>query len=288
MATTPTRRVSTTANAKMLSNYVPVYLMLRVYSDYMKSFRENMSDFLEAGLITDIEVGLGPCGELRFPSYPQNQGWVFPGIGEFQCYDKYLKSQFKEAATAVGHPEWELPDNAGTYNDTPEATEFFGENGTYLTEKGKFFLTWYSNQLLKQADEILEEANQAFLGCRVNLAAKVSGIHWWYKHYSHAAELTAGYYNLSKRDGYRPIARMLSRHYAILNFTCIEMRDSEQSENTKSAPEDLVQKDYCPEPEKYYHHPLLPLKKSKPKIPINNLLDATEPMELMRADFALQ
>ena len=50
----------------------------------MKSFRENMSDFLVDGLIIDIEVGLGPAGELRYPSYPQNQGWVFPGIGEFQ------------------------------------------------------------------------------------------------------------------------------------------------------------------------------------------------------------
>lgn len=43
-----------------------------------------MADFLEAGLISDIEVGLGPAGELRYPSYPQPQGWVFPGIGEFQ------------------------------------------------------------------------------------------------------------------------------------------------------------------------------------------------------------
>lgn len=43
-----------------------------------------MSDFLEAGTIVDIEVGTGPAGELRYPSYPQNQGWVFPGIGEFQ------------------------------------------------------------------------------------------------------------------------------------------------------------------------------------------------------------
>lgn len=57
---------------------------------------------------------------------------------------------------------------------------------------------------------------------------------WWYKSASHAAELTAGYYNLNDRDGYRPIAKMLSRHYAILNFTCVEMRDSEQSADAHS------------------------------------------------------
>ncbi|OVA13151.1 Glycoside hydrolase [Macleaya cordata] len=214
---------------------------IEIYSDYMKSFRENMEDFLKARLITDIEVGLGPAGELRYPSYPESQGWVFPGIGEFQCYDTYLKSEFQEAAMQAGHPEWELPDNAWEYNDIPESTGFFRSNGVYLTDRGKFFLTWYSNKLLIHGDQILDEANQAFVGCKLTLAAKVSGIHWWYKDKSHAAELTSGYYNLDDRDGYRPIARMISRHYAILNFTCIEMRDSEQSGEAKCGPEELVQ-----------------------------------------------
>ncbi|KAI3457248.1 hypothetical protein Pfo_013911 [Paulownia fortunei] len=214
---------------------------VEMYSDYMKSFRENMSDFLEAEAIIDIEVGLGPAGELRYPSYPETQGWKFPGIGEFQCYDKYLKQDFKAAAAKAGHPEWELPDDAGTYNNMPEETGFFRTNGTYLTEKGKFFLTWYSNKLIEHGDQILDEANKVFQGCRVRLAAKVSGIHWWYMDDSHACELTSGYYNLKDRDGYRPIARMISRHYGTLNFTCLEMRNSEQSAEAKSAPEQLVQ-----------------------------------------------
>ncbi|KAL3509637.1 hypothetical protein ACH5RR_029038 [Cinchona calisaya] len=214
---------------------------VQIYSDYMKSFREAMCDILEAGYITDIEVGLGPAGEMRYPSYPQSQGWVFPGIGEFQCYDKYLKADYKAAAEKAGHPEWDVPDNAGTYNDTPDKTEFFGANGTYLTEEGKFFLTWYSDKLIEHGDQILHEANKVFIGSKTRLAAKVSGIHWWYKDKTHAAELTAGYYNLDDRDGYRPLARMLSRHYATLDFTCLEMRDSEQSETAKSGPQELVQ-----------------------------------------------
>ncbi|KAG7022884.1 Beta-amylase [Cucurbita argyrosperma subsp. argyrosperma] len=214
---------------------------VEIYRDYMKSFRENMLDYLEDGLIIDIEVGLGPAGELRYPSYVENQGWVFPGIGEFQCYDKYLKMEFKEAAATAGHPEWELPENAGTYNDIPESTEFFRSNGTYQSDKGKFFLTWYSNKLLSHGDQILEEANRVFVGCKVKLAAKVAGIHWWYHTENHAAELTSGYYNLKTRDGYRPIARMLSRHHAILNFTCLEMRNYEHISRARSGPEELVQ-----------------------------------------------
>lgn len=75
----------------------------------------------------------------------------------------------------------------------------------------------------------------------VRIHNQVSGVHWWYKVDSHAAELTAGYYNLKVRDGYRTIARQLTRHDAILNFTCVEMRDSEQPEEAKSGPEELVQ-----------------------------------------------
>lgn len=90
-----------------------------------------------------------------------------------QCYDKYLKAEFLDATTSAGHPEGELPDNAEAYNDTPESTKFFASNGTYLTEKGKFFLNWYSNKLLGHGDQILEEANQIFSGYKVKLAAKV-------------------------------------------------------------------------------------------------------------------
>ena len=127
-------------------------------------------------------------------------------------------------------------------NDTPEDTGFFAaEGGTYLSEQGRFFLTWYSSRLIAHGDRVLDEANRAFLGCPVKLAAKVSGIHWWYRHPSHAAELAAGYYNLGGRDGYRPIARALARHDgAVLNFTCAEMRDSEQPAEALSSPERLV------------------------------------------------
>lgn len=36
-------------------------------------------------------------------------------------------------------------------------------------------------------------------------AGKIAGIHWWYFSQSHAAEVTAGYYNVYGRDGYLPV-----------------------------------------------------------------------------------
>lgn len=90
-----------------------------------------------------------------------------------QCYDKYLKQEFAVSAAKAGHPEWDLPDDAGTYNDTPAKTAFFAPNGTYSSEKGKFFLTWYSNKVIEHGDQILDEANKVFQGCKVAIAAKV-------------------------------------------------------------------------------------------------------------------
>lgn len=91
-----------------------------------------------------------------------------------QCYDKYLKKEFKEAATIAGHLEWDLPDDAGKYNDRPDSTKFFSKNGTYMAKKGKFFLTWYSNRLIRHEDQILDVANKTFQGCKLKPAAKVS------------------------------------------------------------------------------------------------------------------
>ena len=72
---------------------------------------------------------------------------------------------------------------------------------------------------------------------------QLSGIHWWYKTASHAAELTAGFYNPCNRDGYAPIAAMFKKHAAALNFTCVELRTTDQHEDFPEAmadPEGLV------------------------------------------------
>ena len=58
-------------------------------------------------VVTEVTVGLGPAGELRYPSYPEGDGrWRFPGVGEFQCYDGYMLADLKRVALAAGHPEW--------------------------------------------------------------------------------------------------------------------------------------------------------------------------------------
>ncbi|CAM6088063.1 unnamed protein product [Calypogeia fissa] len=215
---------------------------LEVYYDYMRSFRQEFDEFFEDGTITEIEIGLGACGELRYPSYPERLGWKYPGIGEFQCYDKYFQKNLMKAAVLRGHADWgHPPDNAGTYNSKPQDTDFFRDGGDYDSYYGRFFLRWYSQVLIEHGNSVLTLANLAFE--EMKIAAKVSGIHWWYKTASHAAELGAGFYNTAHRDGYLPIAQMLAKHNAAFNFTCVELSTLAQEEGYPEAladPEGLV------------------------------------------------
>ncbi|QCD81353.1 beta-amylase 3, chloroplastic-like [Vigna unguiculata] len=215
---------------------------LQVYADYMRSFRDRFGDYL-GSVIVEIQVGMGPCGELRYPSYPEANGtWRFPGIGEFQCYDKYMKASLAAAAEAIGKKEWGGggPHDSGQYNQFPEDTGFFRREGTWNTEYGRFFLEWYSGKLLEHGEKILVSAKGIFDTSGVKLSGKVAGIHWHYRARSHAAELTAGYYNTRNNDGYMPIARMLAKHGVVFNFTCMEMKDREQPDFANCSPEGLV------------------------------------------------
>lgn len=202
---------------------------VEVYFDYMRSFRAEFNDYFEDGIISMIGIGLGPCGELRYPSNPVKNGWRYPGIGEFQCYDQYLLKNLRKAAETRGQAFWARgPDNAGSYNSQPQETGFFCDGGDYDGYFGRFFLKWYSQVLIDHGDRVLALAKLAFDGTCV--AAKLSGIYWWYRTASHAAESTAGFYNPSNRDGYATIAAMLKKHGAALNFTCAQLHVLDQQD----------------------------------------------------------
>lgn len=79
---------------------------LELYRDLFDAFADSF-DYLFGHVISEVTIGLGPAGELRYPSYPEGDGrWRFPGVGEFQCYDAYMLGSLKKAAIEAGHPEW--------------------------------------------------------------------------------------------------------------------------------------------------------------------------------------
>ncbi|XP_060206765.1 beta-amylase 1, chloroplastic-like isoform X1 [Lycium barbarum] len=218
---------------------------IQAYAEFMRSFRDTFIPFL-GGVITGIQVGMGPAGELRYPSCPiQKLAWTWRSreLGEFQCYDKYMLASLNACAGEIGMREWANggPIGASNLMQDPESTQFFRSDGSWNTPYGEFFLAWYSGMLLLHGERICREAETIFRGLEVNLSGKVAGIHWHYGTRSHPSELTAGYYNTSIRDGLLPIARVFGRYGFTMSCTCFEMQDAEEQQmNPVSSPEGFV------------------------------------------------
>ena len=236
-----------------------------IYKEFSSAF-VNTFRGLVGTVITEITVGLGPAGELRYPSYPEGDGrWRFPGVGEFQCYDKYMLKSLSEAAQRIGHPEWGKggPHDAGHYNAYAWDTGFFKHWGRFQSEYGEFFLSWYSDRLIEHAERVLgaisevlgkagerkasRSISRPYGGCWMHefesachLGVKLAGVHWWFNTNSHAAELTAGYYNTRFRNGYDKIIESLKRFDVHVSFTCVEMRDCDHPPEAACSPQGLL------------------------------------------------
>ncbi|MCO5610562.1 hypothetical protein L7F22_064801 [Adiantum nelumboides] len=216
---------------------------LQMYQAFLESFRETFGPYFEETIV-EVIMSLGPEGELRYPAYQEGSGlWKFPGVGEFQCYDKYMLESLKSYAKVHGKPEWPhvLPEDAPSYNQFPNDSGFFQDtHGSWKTPSGELFLSWYSGELLAHGNRMLNVVSSVFQRERVVVVGKVPGVHWWYKTKSHAAEVTAGYYSIEGQDGYDKIARMFKDNSAMMILPCMEMSDKEQPSEGGCSPEMLL------------------------------------------------
>jgi len=239
---------------------------VQCYRDVIEAFCEHFKQHL-GSTIVEMQVGLGPCGELRYPSYRMSKGlWNFPGMGEFQCYDKHmlkmLEVAVKEYEFHGDKTNWHVPP-VTNYNDTLATTQFFksleqqesvshGTNAKtledpnsahYTSERGKFFLEWYSNLLLKHLDVVMSQAYEvaAKYPSPLHLSIKISGIHWHHATPARGAEACAGYYNTNGVNFYDKVSQSLAKYHATFNFTCLEMWTWNQPYHAYSDPEHLVQ-----------------------------------------------
>ncbi|KAG6496299.1 hypothetical protein ZIOFF_044160 [Zingiber officinale] len=204
---------------------------IQCYADFMRAFRDHFAPLLGTTIVVRDSSGNGSCRRAEVPF-----------LSRIERNLEVPRNRLKAAAEKAGKMEWGNggPTDAGAYNDWPEDTSFFRHDGGWNGPYGEFFLSWYSQMLLDHGERILSSATSVFDSAQVKISVKVAGIHWHYGTSSHASELTAGYYNTRYRDGYLPIARMLGRHGAVFNFTCVEMRDGEQPGEAACKPEELV------------------------------------------------
>jgi len=138
--------------------------------------------------------------------------------------------------------------------------------GVPRSDYGHFFLNWYAQSLCDHGERMLRVAREVFAeeggrgessewrereqrsseSSSTNLSMKLAGVHWWYNSRPHAAELTAGYYNVREgnagpaRNGYERVVRLCSKYNTRLNFTCVEMRDCEHPTMAQCSPEGLL------------------------------------------------
>mmetsp|Transcript_27613 Transcript_27613/g.56926 ORF Transcript_27613/g.56926 Transcript_27613/m.56926 type:complete len:93 (+) Transcript_27613:436-714(+) len=89
-----------------------------MYSDWFNALSASFAADL-GSVIEEIQVGMGPAGELRYPAYQLSQ-WKFCGVGAFQCYDANALKSLSSAAKSAGHADWSNPpSDAGDYNSHP-------------------------------------------------------------------------------------------------------------------------------------------------------------------------
>lgn len=198
-------------------------------------------------ILQGISIGLGPDGELKYPSFhgTAKNGHHHSGAGEFQCYDETMLSHLKKHAEAYGNPLWGLsgPHDSPRYEEMPISSGFFKEHGgSWETEYGDFFLSWYSNQLLSHGDRLLSLAVSTFSDVPVTVSGKLPLMSSWYRTRSHPAELMAGFYNTVNRDGYKPIIEMFSKNSCKIILPGMDLSDDNQPNvQLLSSPESLVE-----------------------------------------------
>jgi beta-amylase len=196
---------------------------LEMYKEFMDAFNKEFGDLIWAGTVTCIEVGLGPYGELHYPSFQIEHGWKFPGCGIFQSYDDQLTQQLKAAAVAAGHPEWgHSPKNAGDQNVRPGNVEFWtnstnGWNGTY----GQWFIKWYSQVLLDHGRDVMKAGRDAF-GVGTRLTVRFAGLHWWFLNPTHCTEVAAGVRDFDFYNGYRDIMEIFKEYDYGFDYSALE------------------------------------------------------------------
>jgi hypothetical protein len=232
-------------------------VVMNQYSEFMREFVKHFGKKPGVPEMTDeINISMGPAGELRFPSYNSHDNWKYPGRGFFQSYSRPARKDFrryvlaKYGTLAEVNRKWKtsIKDDGriGPPDDDPKSVgraESFINRGDYKgTQYGRDFVDWYGSSLAEHGRKMLRTASKAlggpFAGKEISL--KTAGIHWQMCDNApqpRIAEITAGlirssgdYNSPSTGHGYRELMEMIAvagaKRKISLYFTCLEMDNS--------------------------------------------------------------
>ncbi len=251
------------------------HIVVDHYATVMKDFQTHFAG--KAKDIAEVNISLGPAGELRYPSYnSHDQHTGYPTRGALQAYSDLAQSSFKEHALAqYGGIEglrkaWSIPDlTADAIKPPSEADGFFKRGDHFNTQYGRDFFDWYNQSLINHGQKVMSTALDVF-GQRtspfygIDLGAKIPGVHWRVGEWQggnvilgdRMAELNAGLIRTSRGDwdnnsdgrGYRPMLSMFSSLQPAIPgtgsrvvpfFTAVEMPDGVDGLGKKTMPNTL-------------------------------------------------
>lgn len=231
------------------------------YTAFATAFK-NKYGTTYANDLQEINVSLGPAGELRYPSYNEHDsGTGFPSRGALQAYSPLAQASFRTwAVTKYGslagvNTAWGTTLTSQNQITPPSNAGHFFSSGDYKNIRyGKDFVDWYNESLVTHGKTMLN-AVLAGLGTSFPSAAfgyKVPGVHWAMTNpaYPRAAEVTAGLIQTSldlnadaTGHGYQRIVGLAKQlnttRKVVLHFTCLEMDNQDSSPNFSRA-KDLV------------------------------------------------
>uniref|UniRef100_UPI004048E32A family 14 glycosylhydrolase n=1 Tax=Rheinheimera sp. TaxID=1869214 RepID=UPI004048E32A len=233
--------------------------VLGQYLEFMQAFASHYSHL--SGQISEINISMGPAGELRYPSYnSHDQGkTAYPSRGGFQAYSRLAIADFRHAMQQkyqqlnALNKAW-LTGLSGFEQIQPPLDMYtFIASGAHVNSAyGRDFIHWYHQALLAHGKRMLDNALLAFAGINNNieLGFKIPGIHWKIAaddSSQRSAELAAGLIStaspfvIENGFGYHGIIDLAASYAAasrpvVLHFTALEM------DNKPAAPDQSMAK----------------------------------------------
>ncbi len=161
--------------------------VLDEYKEFMEAFEAHFAGM--ANVIDEINISMGPAGELRYPSYNGHDNGLtgYPTRGGFQSYSEPAKADFRDWAIAkygsvAGvSASWGFTLNSmNDINPPSNAGSFISSGEQYNTQYGRDFIRWYHDSLMDHGYRMLDNALLAFDGsfANIELGFKIPGIHW--------------------------------------------------------------------------------------------------------------
>jgi len=234
-------------------------IVLEEYRDLYKSFKANF--YNKRNHIQEINISLGPAGELRYPSYnSHDHGSGYPSRGALQAYSPlaidafrdYIVDKYKNIDEV--NRRWGFSLHSFDNVFPPNGNLFFA-NKEQTSNYGHDFYDWYSLNLRQHGQLLLGAAISEFRSMNIKVGAKIPGVHWrlapgsdrlaemnaglinsrqytWSDDFGHGYEETIKLFSTIKRD--------LSFEGLVLHFTCLEKDNYEGGPHANSFAKALV------------------------------------------------